>query len=292
MTPNQVIPTYPLAVLTQPDGPALDVLLVDQPIEAPDIPLNRPYRTDYYGVGICFGGQAELRANLETCSIAAGWLLTMSPRVIKQWRHRSADFHTLTVFFTAEFMQADMTGENLREFSFFDTAAQYALPLAAEQFEELAATLRFLQRKHQHFGTAGRDNIRRLVYVLLREVAAIYAQQQTLAQVGQTRGQWLAAEFKKLVNEHFVAERSLPYYAGKLGVTPNHLTETVKAITGQTAGDWLAEALVLEAKVLLHNPALSIAQVADALRFSDQSAFGKFFKKAAGVSPSTYRQSA
>ncbi|NJO25503.1 MAG: AraC family transcriptional regulator [Bacteroidia bacterium] len=47
---------------------------------------------------------------------------------------------------------------------------------------------------------------------------------------------------------------------------------------------------MLEAKLLLDNPALSIAEIADELNFSDQSFFGKYFKRLAGMSPKEYRQ--
>jgi AraC-like DNA-binding protein len=45
-----------------------------------------------------------------------------------------------------------------------------------------------------------------------------------------------------------------------------------------------------EAKILLRNPSLSIQQIADQLNFSDQSSFGKFFKKHHRMSPLEYRK--
>lgn len=81
------------------------------------------------------------------------------------------------------------------------------------------------------------------------------------------------------------------FYASLLHVTPKHLSEVVKAQTGRTAGEWIDQSVILEAKVLLQQKELSISQVADALHFSDQSVFGKFFKVNTGVSPLAYRQS-
>jgi len=45
----------------------------------------------------------------------------------------------------------------------------------------------------------------------------------------------------------------------------------------------------MEAKLLLETPRLTISQIAENLNFSDQSFFGKFFKKQVGLSPSSYR---
>jgi transcriptional regulator GlxA family with amidase domain len=41
---------------------------------------------------------------------------------------------------------------------------------------------------------------------------------------------------------------------------------------------------------MLRDPELTIQQVAEAMSFSDQSSFGKFFKKHTGLSPLKYRQ--
>jgi AraC-like DNA-binding protein len=41
---------------------------------------------------------------------------------------------------------------------------------------------------------------------------------------------------------------------------------------------------------LLRNPDMTIQQIAVELSFSDQSAFGKFFRKHTGTSPLKYRQ--
>ena len=64
----------------------------------------------------------------------------------------------------------------------------------------------------------------------------------------------------------------------------------MKEATGKRALEWLAEAVLLEAHMLLQNLALSIGPVADTLHFADQSTFGGFFRKSTGVAPAVYRQ--
>ena len=50
------------------------------------------------------------------------------------------------------------------------------------------------------------------------------------------------------------------------------------------------ELLLEETKLALRNPDYSIQSVSDQLFFSDQSAFGKFFKRCYGISPALYRR--
>ena len=61
--------------------------------------------------------------------------------------------------------------------------------------------------------------------------------------------------------------------------------------TSKSANKWIDDALIVEAKILLKAPQATVQQVADMLHFSDQSTFGKFFKKHMGISPMEYRKS-
>lgn len=88
----------------------------------------------------------------------------------------------------------------------------------------------------------------------------------------------------------FRSQRNVTAYADQLTLTSKYLTETVKEITRKTAGEIIDDFVILEAKLLLDNPALSISEIADELHFSDQSFFGKYFKRHTGFSPKEYRQ--
>ncbi|MDY6114332.1 MAG: helix-turn-helix domain-containing protein, partial [Alloprevotella sp.] len=75
----------------------------------------------------------------------------------------------------------------------------------------------------------------------------------------------------------------------RLCLTPKYLSEVVKAVSGQTAGQWITTFVVSEAKRLLSDTSLSIKEIAQALHFTSQSFLGKYFKNATGLSPSDYR---
>ena len=95
--------------------------------------------------------------------------------------------------------------------------------------------------------------------------------------------------FIQLLDKHCREEHSVGFYANQLCVTPSYLSTVLKNLSGKTATKWLSEALLHEAQKLLREPDLTLQQIADELNFSDQSAFGKFFKKNGGMSPLQYR---
>lgn len=285
---NQNIPTYQLNILSQQDDGTLDVFMLNQKMKKPEVSIDIPYRTNYYGVGLCLEGEAELKANLESYTIRPGFITAMSPHIIKQWHYMSDDFETLTIFFTKDFITTN-NNLNLDKFHFFESIAKHAFQLSATQSKNISASLIFLQHKYGTPHIYRNEILKNLINNLLYEIASIYDQQIVALNAVQNRSQLLSAEFKQLVNIHFSIERSVKFYAEKLFITPKHLTKALKEVTGKTAGEWIDETVILEAKVLLQNPALTIAQISDMLHFADQSTFGKFFKNITGVSPAAYK---
>ena len=106
-----------------------------------------------------------------------------------------------------------------------------------------------------------------------------------------TRKEEMFQHFLELLLTHSKSEHGVNFYAEKLCITPQYLSLILKELTGKSASKWIDEALLMEAKVLLKTPNSTIQQVADMLNFSDQSTFGKFFKKYMGISPMEYRKS-
>lgn len=94
--------------------------------------------------------------------------------------------------------------------------------------------------------------------------------------------------FMILLNTNCTKEHSPAFYANKLFISVQYLSLILKEKTTLTASDWINNTLILNAKQLLRRPNASIATIAEELSFSDQSSFGKFFKKHTGITPKQY----
>jgi AraC-like DNA-binding protein len=103
------------------------------------------------------------------------------------------------------------------------------------------------------------------------------------------KGQILVKRFFHLVEENHQKNLSLSDYSGMIGVTPNHLTQTVKLLTGKTSSQIIKAKQLLEIKRLLVHTNLSVSEIANQLNFEDQSYFTKFFKRETGITPIQYR---
>jgi AraC family transcriptional activator of pobA len=286
---NNAIPTYQLHSFTGPAGQPAEFFFLGPESARPHLPINAPYRSGYYKIGLFLQGRAQLNVNLDTYDLGPGSLMALPPAAIKQWLFMADNHESLSVFFTRDFVAAN-GGPDPARFAFFDSDARHVWVISPAQAATLTALLHNIQEKDATPHAYRTEILRSLLHILLHETAAIYSQSADTAPAASTRSQTLAKQFKQLVNRHAAHERGLAFYAEQLCITPKHLAETVKEATGKRAVEWIAEAVILEAKVLLHNPNLTVAQTADLLHFADQSGFGRFFKSNTGLSPAAYRQ--
>ena len=96
-------------------------------------------------------------------------------------------------------------------------------------------------------------------------------------------------QFTELLGEHYTRERSVGYYARQLCITPKYLTTLIKRISGKSVSEWIDSYVILEAKTLLKYSNMSVQEIAYYLNFPNQSFFGSYFKRNAGMSPSQYK---
>lgn len=131
-------------------------------------------------------------------------------------------------------------------------------------------------------------------YILLTDMADMmwkrYGKGRPSHQTDMSRSDGIMKDFSELLIQHINKENSVEFYAGKLCISKQYLSLIVKEKTRVTVGTIIAAMRIETAARLLRNPEMTIQQIAEELSFADQSSFGKFFKKHAGVSPLKYRQ--
>lgn len=100
----------------------------------------------------------------------------------------------------------------------------------------------------------------------------------------------LFQQYKRLVNDNFLDNKQLKFYAGKLNTTTGTLNDTCKRSSGKTASSVINERVLLEAKMLLSATDRPVKEIAMTLRFSDAPHFVKFFKLYTNLTPGKYRE--
>ena len=76
----------------------------------------------------------------------------------------------------------------------------------------------------------------------------------------------------------------------RLGISQAYLYRTFKNHVGCSPKQYILQAKLLQAQLLLRESSLSVSEVGSAVGFTDALAFSRFFSARAGCSPSEYRR--
>jgi AraC-like DNA-binding protein len=156
--------------------------------------------------------------------------------------------------------------------------------------EYFLLTLDAVKRKDDYFRI---DITKRLIAAYMYKLGSIiYRHRPELQEEANKpirREETLFKQFINLVSDHHRKERRVDFYAEQLFLSPKHFSTVIKKVSGKTAGQWIDEYVILEAKTLLKYSAMSIQEVAYYLNFPNPSFFGKYFKQHTGMSPSDYK---
>lgn len=105
------------------------------------------------------------------------------------------------------------------------------------------------------------------------------------------RSHQIVNEFTQLVEQYGAQEHQVLFYANRLHLSSKYLQTIVRQITGRTVYSWVNDVILTRAKQMLGSGQYTLQQVANELRFCDQSYFGVFFKRETGMTPRQYQNS-
>jgi AraC-like DNA-binding protein len=95
--------------------------------------------------------------------------------------------------------------------------------------------------------------------------------------------------FRAEIEQRFALSRQVEEYAHELGCSVRTLTRASLAATGRTAKQLVDDRVALEAKRLLAESDLPVAEVGARLGFTEATNFGRFFARTVGSSPGAFR---
>ncbi len=108
----------------------------------------------------------------------------------------------------------------------------------------------------------------------------------------------LSNDFYKLLEAYYidnttneVQQPTVQYFADKLNVTPNYLSDTIRHYFGKPALTIIHEFIIEEAKRQLNKTNLTISEISYCLGFEYPNYFSRLFKQKTNFSPTEFRKS-
>ena len=160
------------------------------------------------------------------------------------------------------------------------------IKIADEKFADLQSYYRFIYKESKEESKYRLEIVQSIFYALILEILAEY---EKAFEVGDTtsdiKANNLSDRFFRLLATNYKTNRSVKFYADKLNLTPKYLSTAIKRITGRPILDWIHEAILIDAKMLLRTTDMTVQEISEQLNFSSPSAFVQFFKKHTGKTP-------
>ena len=250
--------------------------------------FKTPSKVPGYLFLLCFQGTCTITVHLTQYTMKKGTLLILLPDLYFQVLEQSDD---------CKFIFAGFATELVRSSSLFSKSIEYTpfifekpvLQLEKKGYELMYSYIRIIIKAKYIYNN-----------VITQEQAALTFTQLILGlgnlikngkSVNQqyNRNQEIVKELVRTVVMNYQTERNVSFYAEKMHLSPQHLSTTIKKITGKTLTDIISSFIINDAKAKLKSTEMTIQEIAYSLNFPDISFFGKYFKRYTGMSPKQYR---
>jgi AraC family transcriptional regulator, transcriptional activator of pobA len=141
--------------------------------------------------------------------------------------------------------------------------------------------------------TSAENNSKEIICLSLKILILLYRRNSHsgIIMFESSQKKQLMNEFRKIVNSRFNSLSTAKDYARELNITPNYLNALCQEFFYKTVSEIIQERIILEAKRMLMHTSLNISEIGYKLGFKDNSYFGRYFKKGAGMTPKKFRES-
>lgn len=160
---------------------------------------------------------------------------------------------------------------------------------AASPYGDTLMPLFLAIEREAHVYTVGRVSAGIALLAALCVQVARLSDVATASTGASSRKTMQIEKFRALVNEDYKKHVPITAYANQLGITPGQLSRLCREVLGISSLDVINARLIHEAQRELIYTTSSVKQLADRLGFSDETYFGRFFRKNTGLSPREFR---
>ena len=248
---------------------------------------NEMFRAGAFFYILVETGTAEFVVDCHSYIVGKGDMLLVAPRMSVKLMKKSSDFGTCGLCMEPFFFDSLSIGNYVYKRLYNSSHTTYVLRLEDSDTVHIHKTLDLMS----HYLTSDHpaEMAGSLVNFLLLQITEIFHSQNVHPAGRVKHSDALFRLFRKLLAENYRKEHELQFYADSLHISQTYLSRVIRQISGKTVNNYIVEALYTDARRLLVFTDLTVKEIAEQLGFSDQSSFGKFFKKKSETSPANFR---
>lgn len=250
--------------------------------------FKSPSKVPGYMFLLCFQGNCSITVHLTQYTMKKGSLLILLPDLYFQVLEQSED---------CRFIFAAFASELVRSSTLFSKSIEYTpfiFDKPVMQLDKKSSGLMYdylrviIKAKNVSNSLITQEQSAMTFTQLILGLGNLIKNGKSVNQQ-YNRNQEIVKELVRIVVMNYHTERNVGFYADKMHLSPQHLSTTIKKITGKTLTDIISSFIINDAKAKLKSTEMTIQEIAYSLNFPDISFFGKYFKRYTGMSPKQYR---
>jgi AraC family transcriptional activator of pobA len=258
----------------------------------------QPHRLDFYLVFLVTEGEGVHRFGLQDHYIRKNMLCFVGPHMISSWTSEADEHRGYFCTFSDDFFNTGREDKQfLQTLPFFQIDGNGVLCLTNEQAQYYLTLFSLMQKEYENKNEYSDNILRSQLHVLLNKAHSQFLMAECPVHVSDHAGLHLVKMFttafmrdlNRLREGNGIHIKKVGEYAKEIGVSQNHLNDTVKTMTGKSAGQLIKDQLIKQATMCLKHSTKSISEIAYALGFEDPSYFSRYYKLRTGQSPSEFR---
>jgi AraC-like DNA-binding protein len=242
-------------------------------------------------------GEMEIQIDYETYKAVKNSLILIMPTHITHFINGSSNLRGWVLAISKSFMETLFSFQEHQQqpdiISYMQFKKNPLTCFSDLEYRSLYPGLDFIRNKmRQHAHLFYKESMQIALRMFFLDLGNIYlGKKKQFTTPALSRKEELFLDFLSLLRKNCKKQHDVRFYANELCITTQYLSSILKKESGKSASQWIQNALMIEAKGMLKMPRVNVQQVANELNFPDQSTFGKFFKKHAGMSPLAFRKS-
>lgn len=245
----------------------------------------------YGGILVCRKGSGVILHNFRKWNVREGTVMTLFPNDTVHLESADSSFRTEMLVYSAETLRsASMQLEHVvYEWLRNDccTSDQWVFRLTAATFDLMG-----------FYMEEGRfDSCREIILLHLKAYfLGLYDTVRKSAAEnisGAVKGNRLREQFNlfmEIMEKEYRTRHDVNYYAGRLSVTPKHLSTITRRISGKSAKELIDEYIVMQLKLTLTSTTASIKEIAWDYNFPSTAFLCSYFSRRTGLTPLQYRR--
>lgn len=296
ITIHSISELHRLMGLSKPLHPLISLINMDEVHSSPHTDEVH-FLLNFYGISLKKNLTGKLKYGQHYYDFDEGVLAMTAPKQILSVSN--GDDYTVSgwwLVFHSDFILNYPLGKAINDYGFFSYAVNEALHLSDKEEQMLESIFMNIEQEYKtSIDQYSQDVMISHLELLLNYCNRFYNRQFLTRKTGSND---LLVKMENLLSDYFknnqLRESGLPtvqYFADKLNVSPNYLSDMLRTLTGQSTQQHIHNKLIDKAKEILTTTNLTVSEIAYQLGFEHSQSFSKLFKSKTNLTPIEFRAS-